>query len=153
MPVNVVVVCPNCKKPLRIPSDALGKNIRCPACQAIFVAQRDEFKPAAPAASKPATTAAPETPSAPQARREDALSTRPSAPPHTLNSAVDNDAVDELKFDADAPAARRVRGLAKKKSWLPLILILIGVLIILPAIGCGGIAVGYWLLAPRYVSQ
>src|SRR5262245_24307989 len=33
---NDVVACPGCGKPAPLPADARGKQVRCPACQAVF---------------------------------------------------------------------------------------------------------------------
>jgi LSD1 subclass zinc finger protein len=147
MAVNVVVVCPICKKPLRIPSDALGKKVRCPACQAIFVGQRDEFKPAAPTEAQRAKASDSVILGPVSSQRDEAVA-RPNGPPGAPRAAFTDDVVEELRSDAEPPAARRP-ALPKKKSWLPLILVLVGLIVVLPALGCGGIAVAFWLLAAR----
>lgn len=41
----VAVRCAECGKTLKVNSDALGKKIRCPACQSLFVAQQDDEDP------------------------------------------------------------------------------------------------------------
>jgi hypothetical protein len=34
------IACPECGRALRLPEDLIGQEVRCPSCQAIFVAER-----------------------------------------------------------------------------------------------------------------
>src|SRR5262245_21183055 len=45
----LVVTCPNCRQSLAVPDHGIGKSVRCPRCQNVFVAQA----PAAPPAPCP----------------------------------------------------------------------------------------------------
>jgi len=38
----IIVECPECQKRLKVGDDSFGKRLRCPACQAVFVAPRTE---------------------------------------------------------------------------------------------------------------
>jgi hypothetical protein len=40
--------CPSCKRPLRIPDELVGQQVKCPACGTTFAANRDREEPAAP---------------------------------------------------------------------------------------------------------
>ena len=34
--MSALVVCPDCKRKLKVPDTAVGKTIRCPACKAVI---------------------------------------------------------------------------------------------------------------------
>src|SRR5260370_31713050 len=110
--MNAVIVCQKCKKPLKIPGEALGKSVRCPACQSVFVAQRDEFKPRAAEGEsaqrpKPSTpTAAPVkkmAPGSPAPVPSEAVSSARSAAAQAPKDAIADGAADEVLDEADAP--------------------------------------------------
>ena len=33
--------CPECDRPLRVPDDLVGKNVKCPGCTATFLAEAE----------------------------------------------------------------------------------------------------------------
>jgi LSD1 subclass zinc finger protein len=35
--MSETVTCPSCKRPLRVPPDLAGQEVKCPACQATFI--------------------------------------------------------------------------------------------------------------------
>jgi predicted Zn finger-like uncharacterized protein len=43
-----VIQCPSCHKKLRVPENLIGKNVKCPACSTMFVAEVEEDLPTAP---------------------------------------------------------------------------------------------------------
>src|SRR5260370_40925872 len=51
--------CPECDRPLRVPDDLVGKNVKCPGCTATFLAQAESSSPPAesirPGAEAPAS--------------------------------------------------------------------------------------------------
>jgi hypothetical protein len=53
--MSVRLICPECKKQLKIPETAVGKKIQCPLCSARFIAEAAvEAVPAAPPVATPA---------------------------------------------------------------------------------------------------
>src|SRR5262245_22200619 len=50
----VSITCPECQKRLTVSAETVGKNIRCPACKASFVAEEGEAEPAAGSAIRKA---------------------------------------------------------------------------------------------------
>ena len=72
------ISCPSCSRQLRLPAAAMGKNVKCPVCQAIFKADSAENKSAPPPPEFPgAVTRKPSAPPEPpvdelrSARRRD----------------------------------------------------------------------------------
>jgi len=41
----ITISCPSCRKPLRLPENMLGKQVRCPGCQNVFTAASPEEPP------------------------------------------------------------------------------------------------------------
>src|SRR5262245_12036961 len=41
----ITISCPSCRKPLRLPENMLGKQVRCPGCQDVFTAASPEEPP------------------------------------------------------------------------------------------------------------
>jgi len=75
-------VCPSCGRTLRVPEQALGQSVQCPACEAVFTAASAP----APAAADPRAAPAPtprvfDPPPAPGAEPAPGLADRPAAPP------------------------------------------------------------------------
>jgi hypothetical protein len=75
--MNALVVCPECKRKLKVPESAAGKAIRCPSCKAIIPAsKKTSTLGTVQAASKPveseAVTAAPARPPAAASPRKPA---------------------------------------------------------------------------------
>jgi LSD1 subclass zinc finger protein len=125
--MNVVIVCQSCRKPLKIPAEGLGKKVKCPACQTVFVGQRDEFKPRSATNGETATTTAPAPPTNNAfVSEEDVAAANP------------NDAFAGVGADSSTP---RLTAPAKKKSYLWLIVLLVVVLVGLPVLACAGLAV------------
>src|SRR5262245_52786911 len=50
----IVTSCPECKKQIRAPASALGKKIRCKACEHVFVVEAPPKGKAAPSKAPPA---------------------------------------------------------------------------------------------------
>lgn len=67
MSSSVDVACPNCDKRLKVPASAVGKRVKCKACDAAFVVpDPDEAKPTKPAKpAKPGARAAAASPPPP----------------------------------------------------------------------------------------
>lgn len=65
--MSIVVACPECEKKIRVADDALGKKIRCPACEAVFAtrAPSPAPKPARPASVGDALSAVQKKPARP----------------------------------------------------------------------------------------
>lgn len=64
----VIVNCPSCRGPLRVPDELLGKNVRCPTCQATFEAQQAPVPPPPeppPNLPEPSSVRLPPEPAAP----------------------------------------------------------------------------------------
>jgi predicted Zn finger-like uncharacterized protein len=66
---TIVLNCPQCAKPIKVPADAVGKKVRCKHCSHVFVAQAPGGAPAAgpreavqKAKAKPARVANPAKP-------------------------------------------------------------------------------------------
>jgi predicted Zn finger-like uncharacterized protein len=104
-----VIQCPSCHKKLRVPENLLGKNVKCPACSTMFVAEAgEEDLPIAPVIEE-------RPPSSPQRRRppveeeyeEDRPRRRkPEAPPPEED---DYDEEPEDEFEEEEPRPRRRR--------------------------------------------
>jgi hypothetical protein len=47
--MSETVTCPSCNRPLRVPDELLGRQVKCPACGETFRAERGEAPRAAPA--------------------------------------------------------------------------------------------------------
>jgi hypothetical protein len=92
--MSVLIRC-QCQKKLSIPEAGLGKKIRCPACQAVFVATAESAitSEPTPALPKSAVKKADGPPPLPTRRRDD----------------DDDEDVDERDDRADRPAKRRPR--------------------------------------------
>ncbi len=132
---NVIIVCTNCKKPLKIPAEGLGKKVRCPACKTVFVGKRDEFKPRPAAGDNSSLGTLGFPPPA-----NDALLADEDAPPPALSGSSIIDPITDLPEEAEAPAPQRATPPPKKKkSKLLLILVLLFVFVGLPVLGCGGL--------------
>ncbi len=71
--------CPECDRPLRVPDDLVGKNVKCPGCTATFLAQAEN-------SSQPAESIRP-APEAPTNNPTEAI--RESPPPPADAPAVD----------------------------------------------------------------
>ena len=118
------IVCPKCKKQLRVADTVVGKKIKCPSCAAVFLAGKS-----APA---PASVAAPAPPQAvtPPPVLEPTVAPGPSA---GMGS-------------AETPSASPSRNVVKKKKSNALHYgCLTGVFVVLLVIGLG-IAGVFWLL-------
>jgi hypothetical protein len=74
----IVTSCPECKKQIKAPGDALGKKIRCKACEHVFVVE------APPRAKGPAPKAAPPAKSTPAKAAKPA---KPAPPPKAAKPA------------------------------------------------------------------
>jgi len=93
-----VISCPDCDRKLRVPETMLGKKVKCPGCQTIFVAKaggddEEEDKPAPKAASK-----SPSKSPAKSNAIEETPRKRPAPPPD-----------EEDEEDEDRPARRKSR--------------------------------------------
>ena len=70
--MSVYIRCTSCQKKLAIPDDGLGKKIRCPACQTVFVAAAESaITTAGPAPPPAATPVRSGPPPAPRGRERD----------------------------------------------------------------------------------
>lgn len=118
MPLSIV--CPKCKKQLRVADTAAGKRIKCPGCATVFQAGKP--------ASTPATAAAPAKPKA-------------VAPPPVVKPAVPP--ADGAEKGPDASLSGKA--VKKKKSKALLYGCLTAVFVVLLLIGLG-IAGVFWLL-------
>lgn len=75
----LVINCPECDKPIKVPADAVGKKVRCKNCEHVFVikapAAKDAIAPAGkkgpPAPAKPAKGAKPQQPAKPAKPTDD----------------------------------------------------------------------------------
>lgn len=82
----VVINCGNCKTPMQVGDDAVGKQFRCPACKTVFTVPAAAPQPAAvaavPAASGSSAAPAAKAPAPPASRPGPAVAAPPkSAPP------------------------------------------------------------------------
>jgi predicted Ser/Thr protein kinase len=68
-----VIRCPQCTKPMQVPDNAIGKQVRCPSCKYVFAA-------AAAPAPVPVGAAAPAGPSAPATPVKPPTVARPAVP-------------------------------------------------------------------------
>ncbi len=138
--MNVVIVCQSCKKPLKIPAEGIGKKVRCPACKAVFVGRRDEFKPRSSAAAAP-QKALPVRPTPPT---NDALLSDEDAARDVADDSVEPQPADDEFDDADTPATKRGTKPKKKRSWLSVILLAVAVLVLVGVLG--GAAVVFFVM-------
>jgi len=113
--MSALVLCPDCKRKLKVPDTALGKSIRCPTCKALI-----------PPVLEPATDsedAEPDTPS-----RRDAVMTAPpprTAPVRPLSRPPeDEETKDDLEPEEDPIRKRPARKASspRKKSSAGLII-------------------------------
>jgi phage FluMu protein Com len=75
----LTIKCPHCEKTLGVPAEAVGKMVRCPACQTAFPIAPPTQGPASPTIGSGATVPAPRAtnPGAPPPEREkESISTR-----------------------------------------------------------------------------
>ena len=69
--------CPKCGRELKVPDELLGKKVKCPACQSVFITAAEEEPPAPPpAASEPQEGIIPNR-AAPEATEEPTEEERP----------------------------------------------------------------------------
>ncbi len=55
MATTIVIVCPECNRPVKAPDNVLGKKVRCKFCQASFVARKGPDKPSSGKSAKAPT--------------------------------------------------------------------------------------------------
>src|SRR5215204_1395965 len=61
--MHIVVTCPQCSRQLRLPRETLGRSVRCPLCQSIFLTRETEDGQAeALPMAQPSASAAPPPP-------------------------------------------------------------------------------------------
>src|SRR5438093_1489842 len=77
------VTCPSCERPLRVPDELLGQQIKCPACEHTFVATAS------------GVAAGPEGPSRPAGPAE-AVREQPPAPPRRIEREEDDEDFDDV---------------------------------------------------------
>jgi phage FluMu protein Com len=92
--MSVLIRCEQCEKKLSIPEAGLGKKIRCPACQTVFVATAESAITSAP-------TAAPASPTS--------TVKKAGGPPPMPTRRRDDDDVDERDEVDERPKRRRRR--------------------------------------------
>ena len=100
----ITVSCPNCAKSLKIPDTAVGKRVKCPACQTPFTAaEPDDAVTSAP--PKPSAVKKP-APPPPRDEEEDEEDEKISAtPPKRKPKVVDDE--EEEEDEDDRPARKR----------------------------------------------
>src|SRR5262245_6542450 len=54
MDSSLTITCPSCSRQLKLPMTAMGKNVKCPGCNAIFQHNAEDFR-ASPPAEVPGT--------------------------------------------------------------------------------------------------
>src|SRR5437879_6514021 len=69
--------CPKCGRELKVPDELLGKKVKCPACQSIFITAAEEETPA----PKPAASEVIPSRTSPEATEESADEERPRKRP------------------------------------------------------------------------
>jgi hypothetical protein len=65
MATTIVIVCPECKRPVKAPDNVIGKKVRCRFCQAAFVARKGPDKPPAGKSAKAPAKASAHKPAKP----------------------------------------------------------------------------------------
>jgi predicted Zn finger-like uncharacterized protein len=89
----IIINCPSCERKLRVPDELLGKNVKCPSCQTLFVGKSQPSQPV-PAAATASPPAADRTADAP-----------PNPPPPATAAPTMNLSLD----DEPAPGPRPLR--------------------------------------------
>jgi hypothetical protein len=120
------VTCPECDSTQNVPDEAAGKKLRCKSCQAVF---RAEPPPESETERAPATRK--------RSRTDDEDRSRKSHPRDRED--------DRRRRDAEEDDVRPGRRKPRKRSPLPLIVGLVGLVLVL---GCGGL-VAYLVFGGR----
>jgi DNA-directed RNA polymerase subunit RPC12/RpoP len=150
--------CAECKRKLKVPDEALGKKVQCPACGARFIGRIEARPPAAPAGSLTEESLVDsifaEMASSPP-REAEAVASEPLEPMtvedeaamEIIEDAVEEEAPEEAMEEEDEPAQDGKTRQAKKKSKKLLFIGLacaFGLLLV-----CGGVA----LVIYRFINE
>jgi hypothetical protein len=137
----ILIYCPQCAAKIRAPEQAIGRQIRCPKCEAEFTATSDETVPPPvppePAPSPPPPAPEPAPPSPPEPRVE---APRPELPPE--DDREEEDREDEPKPTpapgTAAPTNSLVEFLLFRTMISPIIIQVIFWIGVIASIGAGG---------------
>jgi hypothetical protein len=159
-----IISCPDCSRKLRVPDDLIGKKVRCPGCNVMFMASAVEEAPPPPprrsSRSSPREDAIEEKP---RSSRHRAVRTTPDdEPPRARrrheeeeerrgrrryeDEDEDEDRREDEEDDYDDRYSSRARRDGWKKVRMGINLIIISVWVMLGTIGfsfCGGAIVGF----------
>ena len=129
--MSSIIICPDCKRKLKVPESTAGKTFRCPACKSIIpsVVENDDRAPA------PAVRGTPSARTAPEPSR--------SRPPSEEEPAEDIEAEDEEPIREKRP--RKKRSIRKKSSSGLLIICLVAGGLGLLLVGGAGIGLIVYL--------
>lgn len=121
--MNVVITCDNCAKTLRVPETALGKKVRCPACQGVFEARAKDADAitaaplSRPSAVRPAPPPLPPAPEDDDERLDDLPEREPrSFPVLSFFATIKSDPDKKLKGQYIAELGPKGLTLKKKKQ-------------------------------------
>ncbi len=115
-----VISCPDCERKLRVPDTMLGKKVKCPGCQTIFVANpaEEEEEPTPPRKSATRSSAVEPTPRRkapappPDDDEDEDEDERPSRSSRPLSRKITRD--DDEDEDEDDRPSRSSRGSSRK---------------------------------------
>jgi hypothetical protein len=142
---TITITCPECEKPLKIPSDALGKKVRCKGCETIFPARAPTDKAGKPA--KGGKPAEPDDDASPYTLREEYLGRRC---PQCANAMEEEDRIClHCGYDTITREAPRIRKVRETTGGDVFLWLLPGILCTILVFTLIGFDVFYWVAISR----